>query len=249
MMLVRMVCMIECPRCGKDCKSYKGYGCHHGHKHGEPHPLIDLVGRDEFVELYENNHALELAEELPCSRDAINAAAEELDIKRTQSEAEKMKNEQMSKEERREQTSAARAAHREKYDGGSAIEEWREGLTDEELRQHAREAGAKAAPARDENGMKGVTGQDHPNWRGGKDIYDAVKRQMPGASWNVIKERHKADECQNCGTSENLELHHIIPLMDGGTHEPWNLMTLCMSCHHKAEWFTRSFSSPVLTDK
>jgi len=249
-MSVHMVCMIECPRCGKDCESYKGYGCHHTHKHGDCHPLIDLVGREEFIKLYENNHALELAEKLPCSRKPINDAAEELGIKRTQSEAEEMKHSRMSEEELAELTRPAREKLKEKYgELGVGIKEWREGLTDEELRQHAREAAAKGTPARDENGMKGATGQKHPNWRGGKDIYDAVKKQMPGASWNIIKRRHKADECQNCGTSERLELHHIIPLMDGGTNEPWNLMTLCESCHHKAEWFTRSFSSPVLKDK
>jgi hypothetical protein len=232
------------------CESYKGYALHHTHKHGERHPLIDLAGREKFIELYKNNLEDELEEILPCSRSAINDAAKELGIERTQSEAEKIKNQRMSAEERAEQTKAAREAHKEKYgELGVGIKKWREQLTDEELRQHAREAGAKGAPARDENGMKGATGQENPNWRGGKDIYDAVKKQMPGASWNIIKRRHKADECQNCGTSESLELHHIIPLMDGGTNEPWNLMTLCESCHHKAEWFTRSFSSPVLKDK
>ncbi|WP_231391317.1 HNH endonuclease [Megasphaera vaginalis (ex Srinivasan et al. 2021)] len=29
------------------------------------------------------------------------------------------------------------------------------------------------------------------------------------------------------------EVHHIIPLSEGGTHEEANLMSLCRSCHEK----------------
>lgn len=29
------------------------------------------------------------------------------------------------------------------------------------------------------------------------------------------------------------EVHHIIPLSQGGTHAPENLMSLCRSCHNK----------------
>ena len=29
------------------------------------------------------------------------------------------------------------------------------------------------------------------------------------------------------------EVHHILPLADGGTHDDDNLMALCESCHSK----------------
>ena len=29
------------------------------------------------------------------------------------------------------------------------------------------------------------------------------------------------------------EVHHIIPLAEGGTHDESNLMSLCRSCHEK----------------
>jgi len=177
----------------------------------------------------------------------------------------------------KERTKAAREAATEKYgEGGPIGAMWKE-RTDEMI-QHARTAAPLGTPAREENGMagvtgedaplggvtgedhpahghtpwsQGVTGQDHPSWRGGKDIYDAVKKQLPGPSWRTIRKRHRASKCEQCGaTDQELHLHHIVPLLAGGTNEPWNLMTLCEGCHTTAEWVTRQYDefAPVLTD-
>ena len=37
--------------------------------------------------------------------------------------------------------------------------------------------------------------------------------------------------CQHCGTTQNLETDHIIPLAEGGTNHPNNLQVLCHTCH------------------
>ena len=37
--------------------------------------------------------------------------------------------------------------------------------------------------------------------------------------------------CGNCGSTEELHVHHIVPLTRGGTNEMGNLRTLCKSCH------------------
>ena len=40
------------------------------------------------------------------------------------------------------------------------------------------------------------------------------------------------EEClKNGRTTPVQEVHHIIPLADGGTHDFSNLMSLCKSCH------------------
>lgn len=43
--------------------------------------------------------------------------------------------------------------------------------------------------------------------------------------------------CEECGKHGKLtpsqEVHHILPLADGGTHDETNLMALCKSCHSK----------------
>lgn len=38
-------------------------------------------------------------------------------------------------------------------------------------------------------------------------------------------------ECVNCGSSINLQLHHIVPIAKGGTNSAGNLVTLCGDCH------------------
>ncbi|MBV0926237.1 HNH endonuclease [Halomicroarcula limicola] len=40
-------------------------------------------------------------------------------------------------------------------------------------------------------------------------------------------------QCQNCGrsSSQDLHVHHIVPLKDGGSNRLSNLKTLCASCH------------------
>ena len=43
----------------------------------------------------------------------------------------------------------------------------------------------------------------------------------------------KQNKCALCGTSENLEHHHVIPKQDGGTDDEANILTLC-SEHHAA---------------
>jgi len=114
--------------------------------------------------------------------------------------------------------------------------------------------GALGAKAREENGMEGVTGQDHPSWRGGKSIYDAVKKQLHGRSWRQVKVDAKdrdGNECQMCGATDvKLDSHHIVPIMAGGTNGFWNLITLCETCHTAAEQHTRKMDEfePVLVE-
>ncbi len=42
--------------------------------------------------------------------------------------------------------------------------------------------------------------------------------------------------CQICGISENIQVHHVVPLGMGGSQErdvPENMITLCATCHEK----------------
>ena len=40
--------------------------------------------------------------------------------------------------------------------------------------------------------------------------------------------------CMQCGSKNNLHLHHKIPKSYGGTNEIDNLVTLCNKCHLKS---------------
>jgi hypothetical protein len=47
---------------------------------------------------------------------------------------------------------------------------------------------------------------------------------------NVIKE-FLPDKCANCGAGGDLHIHHIVPLINGGTNRITNLVNLCETCH------------------
>lgn len=151
-----------------------------------------------------------------------------------------------------EVTAKAREAIREKYgEGGYLSKLWEENR--DEQTKVARQNAHKGTPAREKNGMAGATGQDNPNWRGGKNVYDAVKKQLPN-NWREVREESKRSDgylCQNCGAiGKPMHSHHIVPLLSGGTNEGWNAMTLCRSCHSKAERYIRQYPEfePVLVE-
>lgn len=196
----------------------------------------------------------EMSDALAVSRKTLDRWFADTGIyKRGQSEAARVKWQQMSEAERKEQVRAAHEAHFEKHGDSGYIAAWVEENPDEHQRV-ARENAHLGAAARERNGMAGATGQDNPNWRGGKSIYDAVKKQLPGDAWRQLKMEAKRQDghyCQACGaTGCKLDSHHIVPIMAGGTNGFWNLMTLCESCHRKAEAFVRQYSEfdPVLVE-
>lgn len=54
--------------------------------------------------------------------------------------------------------------------------------------------------------------------------------------------------CQICGSrkqKKNLEVHHIIPLSNGGIDHPTNLITLCLHCHDRENWFGHKRKFPT----
>ena len=66
---------------------------------------------------------------------------------------------------------------------------------------------------------------------------DPAMRKRYGRTWKRIRDRYIAAHplCEECKKNEKItlaqEVHHIIPLSKGGTHEESNLMSLCTSCH------------------
>ena len=64
----------------------------------------------------------------------------------------------------------------------------------------------------------------------------AVKKRY-GRAWQRVRDRFIAAHplCQRCKEHDAVtpaqEVHHIVPLSQGGTHDEVNLMSLCTSCH------------------
>jgi 5-methylcytosine-specific restriction endonuclease McrA len=61
------------------------------------------------------------------------------------------------------------------------------------------------------------------------------------ARWNSLSALIRKDGiCRRCGRRDNLAVHHIIPLSQGGRTNINNLVTLCFSCHKIVEDQTRN---------
>lgn len=60
-----------------------------------------------------------------------------------------------------------------------------------------------------------------------------------GRAWKRIRDRyvHKHPLCELCLKEGRYvaveEVHHIVPLAEGGSNDESNLMSLCRSCHEK----------------
>lgn len=75
-----------------------------------------------------------------------------------------------------------------------------------------------------------LRGEKNPNWTGGH----WTKRC--GAEWRAARLAClKRDwlSCQRCTVADPiwLDVHHLVPYEISKTHEDWNLITLCKSCH------------------
>ncbi len=77
-----------------------------------------------------------------------------------------------------------------------------------------------------------------------RDDYNKYKRSPDsnkkyGRAWKRIRDRYAAAHpvCEMCLKEGRLtpvkEVHHILPISQGGDHRESNLMSLCQSCHTK----------------
>ena len=59
---------------------------------------------------------------------------------------------------------------------------------------------------------------------------------MSNTERSQYRQKHnpKGMSCWICGSEENLQWHHIIPLSQGGKTERQNMLLLCGECHAKA---------------
>lgn len=61
-----------------------------------------------------------------------------------------------------------------------------------------------------------------------------------GRAWKRIRDKYSREHpnCEICGEPTE-EVHHIVPLCDGGDHRRENLMALCPVCHVRVHTYLR----------
>lgn len=52
----------------------------------------------------------------------------------------------------------------------------------------------------------------------------------------TMAERTLGKVCYNCGSTEGIEMHHVVPLKLGGTNNLSNIVVLCHRCHCAAHY-------------
>ena len=92
------------------------------------------------------------------------------------------------------------------------------------------------------NPMYNRLGPDNPKWKGGK-----VTEYGPG--WRSIRtmvRRRDGNKCARCGSTKNLQVHHIIPYRESHDNSLENLITLCGNCHPRVEHGSATLQLPLL---
>ena len=70
-------------------------------------------------------------------------------------------------------------------------------------------------------------------------LRDPDTNKRYGRAWKKLRARFLSLHplCEHCKNEGRLtaaeEVHHVLPLANGGTHDEDNLMALCKSCHSK----------------
>lgn len=75
------------------------------------------------------------------------------------------------------------------------------------------------------------------SWRGS--LYHAIRTHTTDTDrcweWTSRFYRGLEDTCEACGDRDAEHVHHVVPVLAGGTSERWNLMALCRPCHAEAD--------------
>ena len=67
-----------------------------------------------------------------------------------------------------------------------------------------------------------------------KDLYTIRSWNWSSITWAIVKrDKQKCQECNLACHDTALEVHHIIPVMSGGSDHPHNLKSLCSVCHRR----------------
>ena len=66
--------------------------------------------------------------------------------------------------------------------------------------------------------------------------YEELKQQWTDPVFRRMVKSACGGVCYNCGTTEHIEYHHVVPLKLGGTNNISNIAALCNRCHKAVHW-------------
>lgn len=89
------------------------------------------------------------------------------------------------------------------------------------------------------------SGSDNPAWNGGSSAYHLIRQGLSEESWPTIRQElidSYGTACHSCGSDVggSIQMHHIVPILYGGTNAREMFLPLCRGCHNEVEAFTKS---------
>lgn len=61
-----------------------------------------------------------------------------------------------------------------------------------------------------------------------------LRMEFASATFRRDMKEQLGKTCVNCFSDKDIEYHHIVPLVNGGTNNLSNIVPLCKECHYKA---------------
>lgn len=61
-----------------------------------------------------------------------------------------------------------------------------------------------------------------------------LRMEFASATFRHDMKKQLGKKCVNCFSDKDIEYHHIVPLVNGGTNNLSNIVPLCKKCHCKA---------------
>lgn len=78
---------------------------------------------------------------------------------------------------------------------------------------------------------------------------DHSQKYKPRKDHSSFAWHYKKERCANCGSTERLEWHHMIPVALGGTAEPENMICLCHECHQDVTAYHRRIMPEIMNKR
>ena len=64
--------------------------------------------------------------------------------------------------------------------------------------------------------------------------YKELRKEFESFNFRKEMKNKLGKACANCGATEHVQYHHVVPLKNGGTNNLGNIVPLCEECHCKA---------------